>query len=137
MFSRLQGLLSRSVFFFLSFSYHTRTRSILSVTPPPTLFCMDILILRGTQVMTGKDPFHYISSDVEVVHSVLRGVLPRRAPVFGESDGLWQFLERCWVEDPVRRPSMALALLRMEEIYCLYSETDKEEGPSTPRSSGH
>ena len=136
MFSRLQGLLSRSVFFsFLFLIIHGRDRSYLS--PPPTLFCMDILILHGTQVMTGKDPFHYISSDVEVVHSVLRGVLPRRAPVFGESDGLWQFLERCWVEDPVRRPSMALALLRMEEIYCLYSETDKEEGPSTPRSSGH
>ena len=81
--------------------------------------------------MTGKDPFHYIADDVDVGHAVLRGVLPRRPLVFGEGDGLWQFLERCWVEDPVKRPSMALTLLRMENIHCLYHDPDKEEPPGS------
>ena len=83
--------------------------------------------------MTGKDPFHYIPNDIEVIHAVLRGVLPRRPPVFGEGDGLWPFLERCWVEDRMRRPSMALALLRMEEIF--FYNAPKKEQPQPPGSA--
>jgi hypothetical protein len=75
--------------------------------------------------MTGKDPFHYTPDDAEVIQAVIRGVLPRRHPAFGE-DGLWSFLERCWVEEPGRRPSMALALLRMEEIQRFYHDPEKE-----------
>ncbi|KAF8588120.1 kinase-like protein [Ramaria rubella] len=83
------------------------------ITPASDVFSFARTVV---EVMTGKHPFYYLADDAEVVLTVLRGVLPRRAPVFGE-DGLWQFLERCWLEDPAQRPSMALALLRMEEIY--------------------
>lgn len=77
------------------------------------------------QVMTGKDPFHHIADSSEVLQTVLRGVLPRRPPVFGE-DALWQFLERCWSEEPAQRPSMALVLLRIEEILCSYQVSEPE-----------
>lgn len=83
---------------------------------------------RWLQVMTGKDPYHYLADEAEVIHAVLRGVQPRRPPVFGE-DGLWQLLERCWREEPTQRPSMALVLLRLEQALGV------SEGPTTPHSA--
>ncbi|KAF8509129.1 kinase-like domain-containing protein, partial [Hysterangium stoloniferum] len=77
------------------------------------------------EVMTGKPPYHYVADDEEVIPIVIKGILPRRPPIFGE-DGLWSFLERCWREDVTHRPSMALALLRMEETLRLYPEPSRD-----------
>ncbi|KAF8509022.1 kinase-like domain-containing protein [Hysterangium stoloniferum] len=52
------------------------------------------------EVMTGKPPYHYVADDEEVIPIVIKGILPRRLPIFGE-DSLWSFLEQCWREDVI------------------------------------
>ena len=84
--------------------------------------------------MTGRHPFEYITDDAEVIPFVLGSKIPRRTPVFG-NDGLWQFLERCWQEDPLKRPTMALVLMRMEEAVSLCEATgDNNSQIPVPKS---
>lgn len=63
------------------------------------------------ELLTGKHPFSHRRHDASVIHDVV--VLkctpprPRESDVLGLlTDDLWKLLEKCWLVDPISRPSM-------------------------------
>ena len=60
------------------------------------------------QTFTGRPPFdiNYHSAILEIMN----GKRPRRPGTLSH-DGLWKFVQRCWNQDPVKRPT-ALELVK-------------------------
>ena len=72
--------------------------------------------LTCSQVLTGLQPFHRLSSFAVVV-AVQKGERPKKpsnAKTLGLSDALWGLVLRCWTKSPTTRPA-AKELLRCLE----------------------
>ena len=70
-------------------------------------------LFTHSQVLTGLQPFHHLSS-FEVVVAVQKGERPKKpsnAKSLGLSDALWGLVLRCWTKSPTARPA-AQGLLR-------------------------
>ncbi|KAF9236614.1 kinase-like domain-containing protein, partial [Melanogaster broomeanus] len=59
------------------------------------------------QVLTGNVPYHYYVRDIQVMHAILIGEVPRRPSCDLISDHQWSFIQRCWSTDDAgrQRPS--------------------------------
>ncbi|KAG1897526.1 kinase-like domain-containing protein, partial [Suillus fuscotomentosus] len=57
------------------------------------------------QVLEGKIPYHYIANTFAIVGKISQGITPRRpaAPVIIDDD--WNFIQKCWSQHAVSRPS--------------------------------
>jgi len=78
------------------------------VTKETDVYAMGMLII---EVFTGFPPF-YGEVKRNMLHwKVVEGLRPRRpgppADSRGFSDELWELVNRCWVQDPNKRPSIA------------------------------
>jgi serine/threonine protein kinase len=76
------------------------------------------------EIITGKRPFEHLSNDVFVMMAIANGELPpapqglRTMPIARQK--LWELCNKCWLKDPLLRPSMS-DLLNLESI----SESDR------------
>jgi hypothetical protein len=74
-----------------------------------------------SQVHTGRQPFHHLSSEFAVFMDVSAGRRPARpAPKeclggLGIPDALWSLIQRCWAQDPAHRPTAAEVLEYFKE----------------------
>ncbi|KAG1803251.1 kinase-like domain-containing protein [Suillus subaureus] len=57
------------------------------------------------QVFTGKVPYFEFRSDHQVTVQILRGRKPARPVTPPIADVLWDFMQKCWVDEPKHRPS--------------------------------
>ena len=83
-------------------------------------------------VITGTKPFGS-RRIVEVPALILRGRRPPRPedPVaIGFGQGTWEFVKRCWDEDPEQRPTVRNALEHLERVSRNSREVDP--GPKVP-----
>ncbi|KAH7928052.1 kinase-like protein [Leucogyrophana mollusca] len=60
------------------------------------------------QVLSGKIPYPYISSESSVLLALSKGIRPHREP--GISDASWEFVGRCWQADGGLRPTTEQAV---------------------------
>ena len=61
------------------------------------------------KVLTGRLPFHKIKHPGGVVSRAFKGERPERGDydlAFLGGVDVWPLLEKCWVEDPTKRPLM-------------------------------
>jgi len=56
------------------------------------------------QVLSGRQPYHDIRSDHQVVIAILRGVKPKRPVTPVIEDCHWDFIKQCWLEISKRPP---------------------------------
>jgi len=73
------------------------------------LYCCHLLsFLTFCQVLIGRQPFPDMKLPELVfrVSSGLRPEKPANAEVIGVSDSLWELIEKCWVDDRMRRPQI-------------------------------
>lgn len=78
---------------------------MLQVSRADNVFHCLLLISLYLQVLSGKIPYHYIRSDVTVVIELHNGNNPRRPTENWVTDGVWEFINRCWAE-PSERPAV-------------------------------
>ncbi|KAG2351115.1 kinase-like domain-containing protein [Suillus spraguei] len=57
------------------------------------------------QVFTGKVPYSGFRSDHQVTVQILKGRRPARPVTPPITDPLWDFMQKCWSDEPERRPS--------------------------------
>ncbi|KAF5382664.1 hypothetical protein D9615_002721 [Tricholomella constricta] len=69
------------------------------------------------EVLSGRIPYHYIRTDAQVVIELHRGTKPRRPAKSFVSDSQWSFMERCWDDDPERRPNAGEVCRIVEAFY--------------------
>lgn len=61
------------------------------------------------KVLTGNTPFHLLS-DPAVIAKVVRGgrpEIPADTPIAARKSGLWTAVQRCWEEEPFKRPALS------------------------------
>jgi son of sevenless-like protein len=79
------------------------------------------------ELITGEQPFSYISRDIIVMRELDQGKLPERpgrhVTAQGLSDDLWSLMKKCWHKKPDSRPSMTYVKEKLAGIRGL---------PSTP-----
>lgn len=63
------------------------------------------------QVFTGKVPYSELRSDHQVTVQILRGRKPARPVTPPIADALWDFMQKCWLDEPERRPSAKEVLM--------------------------
>ena len=70
------------------------------------------------EVYTGETPWHEINRR-KIPSLVLSGARPKR-PTFHDgpkmSDPIWEIVERCWAQDPSKRPTADQVLTRFEQV---------------------
>ena len=63
------------------------------------------------QILSGRVPYYYRKNDVQVLCEIMRGMKPLREQMRPEypsiSPKIWNFLQACWNEDPLGRPSVS------------------------------
>ncbi|KAG2031167.1 kinase-like domain-containing protein [Suillus americanus] len=63
------------------------------------------------QVFTGKVPYSEFRSDHQVTVQILRGRKPARPVTPPIADALWDFMQKCWLDEPEHRPSAKEVLI--------------------------
>ena len=72
----------------------------------------------AVEVFTGKIPFDKQKNEA-VVASILRGSrpeMPKDAHAVGLTDEMWKLLQRCWQQDPDKRPTMEEVVRRWQKF---------------------
>ncbi|KAG1853467.1 kinase-like domain-containing protein [Suillus subalutaceus] len=67
------------------------------------------------QVFTGKVPYSEFRSDHQVTVQILRGRKPARPVTPPIADALWDFMQKCWLDEPEHRPSAKEVLIFIQE----------------------
>ncbi|KAG2041339.1 kinase-like domain-containing protein [Suillus americanus] len=67
------------------------------------------------QVFTGKVPYSEFRSDHQVTVQILRGRKPARPVTPPIADVLWDFMQKCWLDEPEHRPSAKEVLTFIQE----------------------
>lgn len=86
------------------------------------------------EVFTGVIPFHNSRNDAAVIAAVLSGKRPSRPPQpqaeeVGLSSSVWALIERCWDQDPRKRPIIASVIeaLQISRVLTFeFSEADQD-----------
>ncbi|KAG7442683.1 uncharacterized protein BT62DRAFT_935709 [Guyanagaster necrorhizus] len=69
------------------------------------------------EILSGRIPYHYVRTDAQVVIELHNGKKPRRpAPSF-VTNAQWDFIQRCWADDPQERPDVGQALASIQGLY--------------------
>ncbi|KAG6819271.1 hypothetical protein H0H93_013553 [Arthromyces matolae] len=83
------------------------------------------LFLRNTthsflQILTGKLPFHDAMNDATVLLNIMQGRTPQKPPAdhlawlkHGLNERVWSLMKDCWSFEPLKRPTMAVVMLRL------------------------
>jgi hypothetical protein len=88
------------------------------------------------QILTRRLPYCVIKSDVSVVLSISRGVLPQHIDYPEISDNVWQILQTCWTDDPANRPLMQQLLMQLNNLLSESSDISSDlQASNTPHDS--
>ncbi|KAK0471351.1 TKL/TKL-ccin protein kinase [Armillaria novae-zelandiae] len=69
------------------------------------------------EILSGRIPYHYVRTDAQVVIELHNGKKPRRpAPSFVTSSQ-WDFIQRCWADDPQERPDVGQVLASVQALW--------------------
>jgi hypothetical protein len=74
-----------------------------------------LTVAQTFQVLAGEIPFRGVRQ-MELGYSVVEGLRPTKpenAPAIGFSDGLWDFVQRCWQGNMKFRPKVAEVVTRL------------------------
>jgi serine/threonine protein kinase len=74
-----------------------------NVTSP---FVHDVHSFPLLQIMIGEDPFNWHKTNLKVLHAIISGELPYNTGSIISRHNI-DFLERCWVAEPARRPTIS------------------------------
>ncbi|KAG1831662.1 kinase-like domain-containing protein [Suillus subalutaceus] len=66
------------------------------------------------QVFTGKVPYSEFRSDHQVTVQILRGRKPARPVAPPIADAPWDFMQKCWLDEPEHRPSAKEVLIYIQ-----------------------
>ncbi|KAG2062405.1 kinase-like protein [Suillus hirtellus] len=75
------------------------------------------------QVFTGRIPYSEFRNDYEVPVKILRGRKPARPVIPSIADTLWDFIQKCWLDEPEQRPSAREVLIFIQEQLRLLEES--------------
>ncbi|KAK0201152.1 TKL/TKL-ccin protein kinase [Desarmillaria ectypa] len=86
----------------------------------PSLTTMSDIYSFGSvtlEILSGRIPYHYVRTDAQVVIELHNGKKPRRpAPSF-VTNAQWDFIQRCWADDPQERPDIGQVLASVDGLY--------------------
>ena len=105
----------------------TNSTAVIVQSKPADVFALSMLAIR---VFTGNPPFEDCT-DIRAASRILDGVRPvrpRNAEDIGLTPELWELLERCWNQDPARRPTIE-EVVRTCEGLVQGTSNDHESGP--------
>jgi len=94
------------------------------------------------QVVSGAIPFSHVKRAPVIMFYVINGQRPQRPTNNGQiSDGLWNLIESCWVQDPSSRPSASQAGSELQSLVsntqpCIGATQDMENESTDKPSSG-
>lgn len=74
------------------------------VDKPADIFAFAMLVI---EVFTGKKPFPHAKSDALACLWIMKGKRPPRPSSdqgLGFSDGIWDIIQRCWLQNADERP---------------------------------
>ncbi|KAG1808947.1 kinase-like domain-containing protein [Suillus subaureus] len=77
------------------------------------------------QVFTGKVPYSEFRSDHQVTMQILRGRKPARPVTPPIADALWDFMQKCWLDEPEHRPSAKEVLIFIQGQLNLPQESSR------------
>ncbi|KAH7317467.1 kinase-like domain-containing protein [Rhizoctonia solani] len=84
-----------------------------SKSPEVDVYALGMTIL---EIITGRVPFHEISSDQQVVLKVLAHTAPSRPEELASDSRIWTLLTKCWSDDPTARPTAQEVFSTLEII---------------------
>ena len=70
------------------------------------------------QVLCGTVPFGEAGHSVAIVVDIMKGIRPAKtkdAGNLGFTNGLWEIVERCWLADRNKRPTLRAVLSSLRE----------------------
>ncbi|KAK0462909.1 TKL/TKL-ccin protein kinase [Desarmillaria tabescens] len=86
----------------------------------PSLTTMSDVYSFGSvtlEILSGRIPYHYVRTDAQVIIELHNGKKPRRpAPSF-VTNAQWDFIQRCWADDPQERPDVGQVLASIQGLY--------------------
>ena len=68
------------------------------------------------QILSGRQPYHYIATDAQVVIELHKGNKPRRPTQSFVNDGQWELIQWCWTQPPEDRPDVHDVVDRITNI---------------------
>lgn len=76
--------------------------------PPPLTYKSDVYSLGSVmlEILSGRQPYHYIATDAQVVIELHKGNKPRRPAQSFVDDGQWELIQWCWSQPPEDRPDV-------------------------------
>ena len=82
-------------------------------------YCFIVHIYSFVQILTGKLPFFYISSDSSVIVLMIDGKRPERARYLPTifTGPMWDLIVNCWDQDPKKRPDMETVVRCLENMW--------------------
>jgi hypothetical protein len=84
------------------------------------------LVAHRYKAFTGEAPFPGIAP-ITVAVGIISGKRPPRPMHLGLTDGLWEITERCWDQDPQRRPEISEVIICVQSAIALrrdHADTD-------------
>lgn len=66
---------------------------------------MIVVFFFYEQILSGKVPYYYYTRDVQIIHAISKGIMPRRPTEDVVTDCRWDFIGQCWSSDARSRPS--------------------------------
>ena len=93
----------------------SRKGNTLPESKPADVYAFAMLMV---ETFSGAVPFGNLKSEM-VVLRVLRGgrpERPRNAQAVGLTDEMWKLLQRCWQQDPDKRPTMEEVVRRWQKF---------------------
>ncbi|KAK0213720.1 TKL/TKL-ccin protein kinase [Armillaria fumosa] len=86
---------------------------------PPLTTMSDIYSFGSVtlEILSGRIPYHYVRTDVQVVIELHNGKKPRRPATSFVTNAQWDFIQRCWADDPQERPDVGQALASVQALW--------------------
>lgn len=85
---------------------------------PPLTTMSDIYSFGSVtlEILSGRIPYHYVRTDVQVVIELHNGKKPRRPATSFVTNAQWDFIQRCWADNPQERPDVGQALASVQAL---------------------
>ena len=96
----------------------SRRENVLAMreSKPADVFAFGML---AVEIFTGQVPFVEQENAAVVVFRILRGdrpKIPKNAQEVGLTVEIWNLIERCWQQNPKKRPTIAQVVVRLQEL---------------------
>jgi serine/threonine protein kinase len=89
--------------------------------------CISCAVSDPLQILSGRQPYHYIATDAQVVIELHKGNKPRRPTQSFVDDGQWELIQWCWTQPPEDRPDVHDVVDRVGDLIEERGARDSEE----------